>query len=364
MAHAQVLDRAQRGAGRPPDVVDTALQPVELLDDRQRDHDVAPSKVARSRGRRSGPRCRRRSGSAPRSTLTSLPILGRRRREPDNGQEIGQRHSSSDREGMLAMRDRSDWVPNGCLLYRTTPGRAWMARSVHTPVTDAATLAPWSPTARSAPSSPGCGPGRGRAPRRGRRRLPGSHAAVPRPRLVVPTAHIVTLPVLVDVGPFFERVQRVAAVMPGRAGRAGNVRRQQQRRQPERRPPPRARRAAHEGRRVARLLLAPSQVRRRRGGGGRGDVARGARPGVLTETCSGGARWAGSAIGTRACAVDGRSALSGKRIGEVGCICNDLDACDSDPDGDHIGAADARQVPSRDPRNDAGDDAGRIKEDT
>ena len=33
--------------------------------------------------------------------------------------------------------------------------------------------------------------------------------------LVVPTAHVVTLAELSDVGPFFERVQRVAAVMPG-----------------------------------------------------------------------------------------------------------------------------------------------------
>lgn len=32
--------------------------------------------------------------------------------------------------------------------------------------------------------------------------------------LVVPTEHVVTLPELASVGPFFERVQRVAAVMP------------------------------------------------------------------------------------------------------------------------------------------------------
>jgi histidine triad (HIT) family protein len=32
--------------------------------------------------------------------------------------------------------------------------------------------------------------------------------------LVVPVDHVVTLPELVDVGPFFERVQRVAAVVP------------------------------------------------------------------------------------------------------------------------------------------------------
>ena len=33
--------------------------------------------------------------------------------------------------------------------------------------------------------------------------------------LVVPPAHVVTLPDLTDVGPFFERVQRIASVMPG-----------------------------------------------------------------------------------------------------------------------------------------------------
>lgn len=32
--------------------------------------------------------------------------------------------------------------------------------------------------------------------------------------LVVPVDHVVTLPELSDVGPFFERVQRIAAVMP------------------------------------------------------------------------------------------------------------------------------------------------------
>ncbi|MFV0308028.1 MAG: HIT family protein [Desertimonas sp.] len=33
--------------------------------------------------------------------------------------------------------------------------------------------------------------------------------------LVVPVDHVVTLPELVGIGPFFERVQRIAAVMPG-----------------------------------------------------------------------------------------------------------------------------------------------------
>ena len=32
--------------------------------------------------------------------------------------------------------------------------------------------------------------------------------------LVVPTAHVVTLPELADVGPFFERVQLLAAAVP------------------------------------------------------------------------------------------------------------------------------------------------------
>jgi histidine triad (HIT) family protein len=39
--------------------------------------------------------------------------------------------------------------------------------------------------------------------------------------LVVPLDHVVTLPELRDVGPFFERVQRVAAAMPGALGAQG-----------------------------------------------------------------------------------------------------------------------------------------------
>ncbi len=40
--------------------------------------------------------------------------------------------------------------------------------------------------------------------------------------LVVPTDHVVTLPELVDVGPFFERVQRVAAALPIALGSQGS----------------------------------------------------------------------------------------------------------------------------------------------
>jgi len=40
--------------------------------------------------------------------------------------------------------------------------------------------------------------------------------------LVVPVDHVVTLPELADVGPFFERVQRVAAVLPGALGAEGS----------------------------------------------------------------------------------------------------------------------------------------------
>jgi histidine triad (HIT) family protein len=39
--------------------------------------------------------------------------------------------------------------------------------------------------------------------------------------LVVPTDHVVTLPELVDVGPFFERVQLVAAAVPTALGAQG-----------------------------------------------------------------------------------------------------------------------------------------------
>ena len=39
--------------------------------------------------------------------------------------------------------------------------------------------------------------------------------------LVAPVEHVVTLPELRDVGPFFERVQRIAAVMPRALGAQG-----------------------------------------------------------------------------------------------------------------------------------------------
>ena len=39
--------------------------------------------------------------------------------------------------------------------------------------------------------------------------------------LVAPVDHVVTLPELTDVGPFFERVQRIAAVMPSALGAQG-----------------------------------------------------------------------------------------------------------------------------------------------
>jgi histidine triad (HIT) family protein len=39
--------------------------------------------------------------------------------------------------------------------------------------------------------------------------------------LVVPTVHVVTLPELTDVGPFFERVQRVARAVPAALGAQG-----------------------------------------------------------------------------------------------------------------------------------------------
>ena len=40
--------------------------------------------------------------------------------------------------------------------------------------------------------------------------------------LVVPVDHVVTLPELRDVGPFFERVQRVAGAMPAALGAQGS----------------------------------------------------------------------------------------------------------------------------------------------
>ena len=46
----QLLERAQRRARGAADVVDPALQPVELLDDRQRDHHVGPDEAGEHDG--------------------------------------------------------------------------------------------------------------------------------------------------------------------------------------------------------------------------------------------------------------------------------------------------------------------------
>lgn len=72
--------------------------------------------------------------------------------------------------------------------------------------------------------------------------------------LVVPRLHVVTLTDLetYSIGPFFERVQRIAR-RSGRARCARNVRRQQQRCEPERGSPARARRPATQAGRSSRL---------------------------------------------------------------------------------------------------------------
>ncbi len=119
VAHAQLLDRAQRGAGGPPDVVRTGLQPVELLDDRERDHDVAvvERRDARGVGDEHG-RVEDDSGAPGGARLLALLTSDR---DESGGQEIGHRHSL----GWMQGRGRA--VRNGALLYRSGGARWWMA---------------------------------------------------------------------------------------------------------------------------------------------------------------------------------------------------------------------------------------------
>ena len=114
------------------------------------------------------------------------------------------------------------------------------------------------PAASSATSSPGASP-----PSRSLRddvavAFLDKSPLFPGTRLVVPVRHVETLADLAahEIGPYFERVQAIAAAVPAGVRCRRHVRRQQQRRQPERAASPRARRAAHERRRSARLLLA------------------------------------------------------------------------------------------------------------
>ena len=272
VADAEILDRAQRRAGGPADVVGPALQPVELLDDRERDHDVAPVEGrGRSRGRRSGPRCRATIRVRWPAALTSLPILGATGASETTGRRsvtATPRRSGRGRGN----RGRSDSVPNGCLLYCTTRGaRGWRAvftRPSSTGHTGA--VAPHLPVLRH---------------RRRRRRPPRSSTATTSPsrsstaRRCSPATCWSCRGARRDAA----RARRRGPVL--RAGPAGG------------RGDARARSGAqgtfvannnvvsqsvahlhvhvvpaHEGRRAARVLLAPPQVRRRRGRGGRGQL--------------------------------------------------------------------------------------------
>ena len=79
------------------------------------------------------------------------------------------------------------------------------------------------------------------------------------------------------LGPFFERVQRVAAAVEVAARGRRLVRRDEQPGEPERRPPPRARRPSPSRGRAAGLLLAASPVSAGRSRGDRGEAPRCAR---------------------------------------------------------------------------------------
>ena len=222
VADADLLDRAQRGAGGPPDVVGPGLQAVELLDDDERHDDV--DAVERDDARRVGDEhggVEHHPGAhgAVGLGLTSVPRRGRR-------EEIGQRHSFVSREGIRLVgwvRERTAGeMPNGTQLYR--------ARGVRCRDDGQEFIGPSRGTVRGVafdPRCPFCAIVAGTAEAEVVFR---DDVAVgfldirplfPGHVLIVPVDHVVTLPELDDVGPFFERVQRVAGVLPTALGAQG-----------------------------------------------------------------------------------------------------------------------------------------------
>ena len=222
---------AQRGARGAADVVGTRLQAVELLDDDQRDHDV--DAVERGDARRVGDQ----DGRVEHDPRSQRPLvaLDRHRRCRDRREQIGHRLS-------LGFWDAAGEVANGVLLYRRRTSGWWMSRASgdrqqRRPLATArcvagdarddrlegrtATVTRRGRLRRSAPSSPGTPTPRSSTATTSpspssiaRRCSPGTCSSCP-------TEHVVTLPELADVGPFFERVQRMAAAVPVALGAQG-----------------------------------------------------------------------------------------------------------------------------------------------
>jgi histidine triad (HIT) family protein len=112
-------------------------------------------------------------------------------------------------------------VPNGVLLYRRSAPSWWMNPKVHRKSRELPCGVP------SDPNCPFCAIVAGTASAEVVLRDDVAVAFLDRTPLfrghvlVVPIDHVVTLPELAAVGPFFERVQRVAAVVPGALGAQG-----------------------------------------------------------------------------------------------------------------------------------------------
>ena len=243
VAHTQLLDRAQRRAGRATDVVGSGLQAVELLDDDQRDHDV--DAVERGHAGRIGDEDR----GVEHDPRPDRPLLAVVRRRHSRREQIGQRHS-------LGLRDAAGEVANGVLLYRRRHVcGGWTVRATSASeerrnglrgrerMVD---LRRWLPVS-SAPSSPATPTPRSCTATRSSwrssiaRRCSRATCSWCRRRTSSRCQSSTTS------GRSSSACSCVATAVPGRDRRAGHVRRHQQRRQPERRPPARARRSAHQG---------------------------------------------------------------------------------------------------------------------
>ena len=125
--------RAQRGAGRPSDVVGPGLQPVELLDDDERDDDV--DVVERDDARRIGDQHRgveHDPGSAAVPTRSGAHLRSRSR-PPGGDRSTPLLGGSSGRCRLVRwVRVRTAGeVPNGTCCSAVRALRAWMTARIH-----------------------------------------------------------------------------------------------------------------------------------------------------------------------------------------------------------------------------------------